>query len=245
MPEQCPKCHETAEFQCKNKRCIPRRWTCDFENDCADGDDEEDELCRHQYRECSASEFRCAADGKCVPGRYRCDHDSDCTDGSDEIGCEGFACQNGTFQCNSGHCISKHFRCDGERDCHLDASDEADCPPRYPGNLKDSSIYKLTNILLVFELLDGKFCPPERFECDTHVCVNVKNRCNGVDDCGDNSDEKPEQCQDKCGGRDRFQCDNRGYIASKDNPKICEDVDECAPLQHNCSQICINLKGNY
>ena len=98
---------------------------------------------------------------------------------------------------------------------------------------------------MIFELLDGKFCPPERFECDNHVCVNVKNRCNGVDDCGDNSDEKPEQCQDKCGGRDRFQCDNRGYIASKDNPKICEDVDECAALQHNCSQICINLKGNY
>lgn len=133
LPEHCPKCHETAEFQCKNKRCIPRRWTCDFENDCADGDDEDDELCRHQYRECSASEFRCASDGKCVPGRYRCDHDNDCTDGSDEVGCEGFACQNNTFQCKSGHCISRHFRCDGERDCHLDASDEADCPPRYPG----------------------------------------------------------------------------------------------------------------
>jgi hypothetical protein len=133
LPEQCPKFHETAEFQCKNKRCIPRRWTCDFENDCADGDDEDEELCRHQYRECSASEFRCASDGKCVPGRYRCDLDSDCTDGSDEMGCEGFTCTNGTFQCKSGHCISKHFRCDGERDCHLDASDEADCPPRYPG----------------------------------------------------------------------------------------------------------------
>ena len=132
MPEHCPKCHETAEFQCKNKRCIPRRWTCDFENDCADGDDEDEELCRNQYRECSHSEFRCG-DGKCIPGRYRCDHDNDCNDGSDELNCEGFACQNGTFQCKSGHCISKHFRCDGERDCHLDASDEADCQPRYPG----------------------------------------------------------------------------------------------------------------
>jgi hypothetical protein len=49
------------------------------------------------------------------------------------MGCEGFTCTNGTFQCKSGDCISKHFRCDGERDCHLDASDEADCPPRYPG----------------------------------------------------------------------------------------------------------------
>lgn len=132
LAEHCPKCHETAEFQCKNKRCIPRRWTCDFENDCADGDDESDELCHHQYRDCSASEFRCG-DGKCVPGRYRCDHDADCTDGSDELNCEGFACLNGTFQCNSGHCISRHFRCDGERDCHIDASDELDCPPRFPG----------------------------------------------------------------------------------------------------------------
>ena len=116
LPEQCPQCDETAEFQCKNKLCIPRRLTCDFDNDCADGDDEDKDLCRQQYRECSASEFRCASDCECVPGRYRCDSDNgDCNDGSDEIGCEGFACPNGTFQCNSGHCISKHFRCDGDR----------------------------------------------------------------------------------------------------------------------------------
>uniref|UniRef100_A0A0P5A089 receptor protein-tyrosine kinase n=1 Tax=Daphnia magna TaxID=35525 RepID=A0A0P5A089_9CRUS len=133
LSEQCPKCNETFEFQCKNKRCISRSWTCDFENDCTDGDDEDYELCRHQYRECSASEFRCASDGKCVPGYYRCDHDSDCDDGSDEIRCEGFACLNGTFQCKSGHCISQQFRCDGEQDCHPDASDEDDCPFRSSG----------------------------------------------------------------------------------------------------------------
>ena len=99
--------------------------TCDSENDCAGGDDEDGELCRRQYRECTASELRCTSDGnKCIPGRYRCDHDNDFSHGSDEIGYEGFACQNNTFQCKSGHCISRHFRCDGERGCHLDASEK-------------------------------------------------------------------------------------------------------------------------
>lgn len=36
-----------------------------------------------------------------------------------------------------------------------------------------------------------------------------------------------------------------GFIISKDNRKVCLDVDECATGQHHCSQMCTNLNGTY
>lgn len=36
-----------------------------------------------------------------------------------------------------------------------------------------------------------------------------------------------------------------GYIISQENRKRCEDINECATGQHQCSQICTNLNGSY
>jgi len=52
-------------------------------------------------------------------------------------------------------------------------SDEIDCPPRYPG---------------------GRYCPQSRFQCNNNLCVSLTDICDGTDDCGDNSDEKPTMC---------------------------------------------------
>lgn len=75
-------------------------------------------------------------------------------DGSDELNCLNYTCKSDQFKCKSGHCISTKLLCDGHRDC-LDASDEIGCPPRYEG---------------------GKYCPPNRFQCNNTVCV-------GMDEC--------------------------------------------------------------
>lgn len=44
-PKTCshPDYHtcEPSYFKCKNNKCIPGRWRCDYEGDCGDGSDEE------------------------------------------------------------------------------------------------------------------------------------------------------------------------------------------------------------
>ncbi|XP_076061029.1 low-density lipoprotein receptor-related protein megalin isoform X2 [Oratosquilla oratoria] len=202
LPENCPKCHETGDFQCANRRCIPRRWLCDFENDCGDSSDEKEELCQTQYRKCSESEFQCK-NKKCIPSRWKCDHDNDCGDNSDEENCRDHECRTGHFQCSSGHCVQNHFRCDGDRDCH-DLSDEVDCPPRYP---------------------DGRYCPEDKFECDNHLCVEMRTLCDGGNDCYDNSDERESLCSNfTCNTLRRFQCNNHKCIP---HYQKCDGVDNC------------------
>merc|ERR1712106_830793 len=202
LPENCPKCEEKGDFQCRNQRCVPQRWLCDFENDCGDNSDENDEMCAGRYRECSESEFRCGND-KCIPARWRCDHDDDCGDGSDEADCLNHTCTDGKFQCKSGHCIKEELRCDGDKDCN-DMSDELDCPPRYP---------------------DGKYCPDNKLECKNHLCVRHSDLCDEIDDCGDGTDESAELCDNfTCDKVQKFQCGN-----SKCIPKyqVCDGVAHC------------------
>ena len=312
------------DFKCTNNRCVPKQWLCDFADDCGDGSDEAEAMCKDRYRECSESEFKCD-NGKCIASRWRCDSEDDCGDNSDENGCQEFVCKGDTFQCASGHCIASYLRCDGTRDCR-DMSDEIGCPPKYPG---------------------GRYCPQTRFQCDNNLCVYLTDICDGSDDCGDGSDENASMCANfKCDTTRRFQCANHkcitkyqlcdgidncgdgsdennmtmcasrirpcdaiteytcankkcidrsklcdfaddcgdssdelgchhnkpclesnkggcshychnitdagyicacylGYIIAQDDRKHCEDIDECATGQHQCSQLCTNLNGTY
>lgn len=40
----------------------------------------------------------------------------------------------------------------------------------------------------------GRHCPLDEFQCNNTLCKPLGWKCDGEDDCGDNSDENPEEC---------------------------------------------------
>lgn len=100
----CSDC-QPEEFQCKNKKCINVRWTCDNVNDCGDYSDEIEELCKHSEKALTASlqsactdGFRCKS-GKCINMTLVCNGEDDCYDGSDERGACEVSCQHKNNPC--------------------------------------------------------------------------------------------------------------------------------------------------
>lgn len=99
-----------TQFQCTiTKRCIPRVWVCDRDNDCVDGSDEPANCSKAAVvfsvfplssrpdvtalpfvslptaqMTCGVDEFRCKDSGRCIPARWKCDGEDDCGDASDE-----------------------------------------------------------------------------------------------------------------------------------------------------------------
>lgn len=42
-------------------------------------------------------------------------------------------------------------------------------------------------------------CPLDEFQCNNTLCKPLAWKCDGEDDCGDNSDENPEECGEAAG----------------------------------------------
>ncbi|RUS78213.1 hypothetical protein EGW08_014027, partial [Elysia chlorotica] len=163
------KCKED-EFLCKNHFCVRKSWLCDGDNDCHDNSDEEN--CSHNTT-CSPWEFRCA-DSSCVDIFLKCNKEWDCPDGSDESGCNHTttACSDDFhFSCGdkNGTCILRSWVCDAEEDCP-NGKDEENCETHS------------TTTPVIHDCLWG-------FRCANNDCIGFESLCNGVDDCGDHSDE--------------------------------------------------------
>ncbi len=63
-----------------------------------------------------------------------------------------YECPEDREKCTSGHCFPTEYKCDGDRDCD-DASDEANCPTRFPG---------------------GRYCAEDKFQCDNNVSIYIQ-----------------------------------------------------------------------
>jgi len=123
------------KFQCHNGDCIWAAWVCDQENDCVEGEDEEEEMCKDKVM-CGPGHFQCELSGACVGLEKVCDGSRDCDDGTDETRCahndpfhdDDNECNDeDSFSCDLGEtCVLWTHKCDGHMDC-VDGSDEEMC----------------------------------------------------------------------------------------------------------------------
>ncbi|KAG4075464.1 hypothetical protein HA402_015117 [Bradysia odoriphaga] len=217
---------KSTEFKCNNGRCINRKWLCDTEDDCRDSSDEMN--CNKTdvtALTCKSDEFRCG-NGLCIANAWRCDQDQDCTDGSDELNCDKRECDPWMFNCGDGRCIYQTWKCDGDYDCHNKA-DEENC-----------NVTSSTNVPHLPDLIIPT-CHDWMFRCQNERCVPYWWKCDGINDCGDNSDElgcanvSPSNSSDEtvttlppvkeC-STNEFTCDS-GLCISK--PQLCDGINHC------------------
>ncbi|GAA6073486.1 low-density lipoprotein receptor-related protein 1-like, partial [Tachysurus ichikawai] len=84
-------------------------------------------------------------------------------------------------------------------------------------------------------------CPETRpFRCrNDRVCVHTEQVCNGVNDCGDNSDE--EECVDVGGvsmcGKAEFACMNSRCISAELQCDLFDDCGDGGSDEHDCKPL--------
>uniref|UniRef100_A0A8D2BEA9 Sortilin-related receptor n=1 Tax=Sus scrofa TaxID=9823 RepID=A0A8D2BEA9_PIG len=241
----CPTtvCDLDTQFRCQESgTCIPLSYKCDLEDDCGDNSDES----HCELHQCRSNEYSCSS-GMCIRSSWVCDGDNDCRDWSDEANCTEKKC-NG-FRCPNGTCIPSSKHCDGLHDCG-DGSDEQHCEPLctrfmdFVCKNRQQCLFQSMVCDGIVQCRDGsdedaafagcshdpefhKVCDELSFQCQNGVCISLIWKCDGMDDCGDDSDEA--NCENpteapNCSRYFQFQCENGHCIP---NRWKCDRENDC------------------
>ncbi|OXB59000.1 hypothetical protein ASZ78_002484 [Callipepla squamata] len=178
---------------------------------------------------CAASRQATCGNG-CIPVSWLCDGEQQCPDGTDELCDTACGGDPHVWQCDDGRCVASSWRCDGAADC-LDGSDEHDCvcgakKLQCPGTHHCIPHWELCDRHQDCEDgWDEEGCPlqpclPGQWQCRNRVCIVAEWKCNGVDDCGDSSDE--DVCAPCPPGMVR--CDEGKCILES---LMCNDENDC------------------
>lgn len=78
-------------------------------------------------------------------------------------------------------------------------------------------------------------CPLDEFQCNNTLCKPLAWKCDGEDDCGDNSDENPEECGEwtRRGLQEGVEPQRRGWGSGKGR-SLGKGRASCACLSHIC-----------
>lgn len=134
----------SGDFQCANKRCVPRKFHCDYYDDCGDNSDEQS--CG-EYQ-CPPRMWACPASGHCIDELKLCDGHPDCRDGADERHCTQNLCPSlgcqagcraspggGECTCPQGYKLDQRFRrtCADVNECAEFGYCDQQCQNHKPG----------------------------------------------------------------------------------------------------------------
>ncbi|XP_019614617.1 PREDICTED: low-density lipoprotein receptor-related protein 2-like [Branchiostoma belcheri] len=205
-----PKHHFTCEGL---DVCINLERQCDGIYHCPDASDEA------SCSVCSVSSFKCPGADVCISQEKQCDYHSDCPDGSDEDNCQECSDSANTLKCGiGGACFELWQQCDGYTDCPNGLDEQncdfpvcplgmMDCEDGFPFPcLHEALMAKcdLSDCQGAFSAIamncisavshvhgwDFRECFSTEFKCEvTSICVPLSRVCDGVNDCGDVSDE--------------------------------------------------------